>query len=96
MLVSLTDNRGKIHDYHNGNPDLLCICEPGDDIVKTVNSALLGVAAIVHTTTAHMGTEGTLTLGEIWQAQASDCEYQSAAQTVNFPPLYLRMTETVS
>lgn len=73
ILVSLSGQRGKkIKDDHYGNFDLLCIYQQRDDIVETVYSSLLEVAAIVYATTTHMTSEKTPSLRAILQAQTSE------------------------
>lgn len=85
MLVSFIDHRGDTNNDHDGNFDLLCICEQPDDAVQTVNIKLLEKATIAYDTTTPMTMEDTATLGEFLEAQALDRESQAAAQTVGIP-----------
>lgn len=85
MVVSLIDHSVNINDHHDGSPNLLCICQHFDDTVDTINNALPEVSAIAHAIMKHMTVEEAQTLGAVLQAQASNLEWEAAAQTIRFP-----------
>lgn len=77
----------KVNNDHDGNSNLLRICQQSDGTVETVDCSLPELAAIADAVTTYTITEETLTLEEFLQKQALNRECHAAVQTVGFPAL---------
>lgn len=58
MIVSFVNHEGnQVKDNHNGKFDMLCNFTHCSDIVRTVSTTLLQLAAIAHMRTTHAATD---------------------------------------